>query len=74
MSTAVIEIKNDLAYGFLYNLERMDVLRVISRQNAQNSNSQKLSQRFAGTLSSERVDELQKELNEMRNEWDRDIY
>jgi primosomal protein N'' len=74
MSTAVIEIKNDLAYGFLYNLERMDVLRVVSRQNAQNSNHQKLSQRFAGTLSSERVDELQKELNEMRNEWDRDIY
>ena len=40
--------------------------------DAQNSNHQKLSQRFAGTLSSERVDELQKELNEMRNEWDRD--
>ena len=31
MSTAVIEIKNDLAYDFLYNLERMDVLRVVSR-------------------------------------------
>ena len=65
MSTAIIEIKNDLAYGFLYNLERMDVLRVISRQNAQNSNRQKLSQRFAGTLSSERVDELQSAINKM---------
>ena len=74
MSTAVIEINNDLAYGFLYNLERMNVLRVVSRQNAQNSNRQKLSQRFAGSLSSERVDELQKELNQMRNEWDRNIY
>jgi len=73
MSTAVIEIKNDLAYGFLYNLERMNVLRVVSRQNA-NSNRQKLSQRFAGSLSSERVDELQKELDQMRNEWDRNIY
>jgi uncharacterized NAD-dependent epimerase/dehydratase family protein len=74
MSTAVIEINNDLAYGFLYNLERMNVLRVVSRQNTQNSNRQKLSQRFAGSLSSERVDELQKELNQMRNEWDRNIY
>ena len=68
MSTAVIEIKNDLAYGFLYNLERMDVLRVVSRQNTETGNNQKLSERFAGTLSSERVDELQKELNQMRNE------
>ena len=74
MSTAVIEIKNDLAYGFLHNLERMNVLRVVSRQNIQNGNRQKLSERFAGSLSSERVDELQKELNQMRNEWDRNIY
>ena len=73
MGTAVIEIKNDLAYGFLHNLERMNVLRVLSRQNIQNTNRQKLSKRFAGSLSSERVDELQKELNQMRNEWDRDI-
>jgi ABC-type transport system involved in cytochrome bd biosynthesis fused ATPase/permease subunit len=74
MSTAVIEIKNDLAYSFLHNLERMNVLRVISRQNEQTDNRQKLSERFAGALSSERVDELQEELKQMRNEWDRDIY
>jgi hypothetical protein len=74
MSTAVVEIKNDLAYGFLYNLERMNVLRVVSRQNVQNGHRQKLSERFAGSLSGERVDELQKELNQMRNEWDRSIY
>ena len=29
MSTAVIEIKNDVAYGFLNQLERMNVLRVV---------------------------------------------
>jgi len=58
----------------LYNLERMNVLRVVSRQDTQNNNRQKLSQRFAGSLSNERVDELQKELNQMRNEWERDTY
>ena len=73
MATAVIEIKNDLAYGFLQQLERLNVLRVVSEQRAQNANTQKLSKRFAGALSSERVDELQKELNQMRNEWDRNI-
>jgi len=74
MSTAIIEIRNDIAYGFLYQLERMNVLRVVSRQHAQNNNNQKLSERFAGALSGARVDELQKELNQMRSEWDRDIY
>jgi len=32
-----------------------------------------LNNRFAGALSSDRVDELQKKLNQMRNEWDRNI-
>jgi HAMP domain-containing protein len=73
MGTAVIEIKNDVAYGFLHQLERINVLRIVSEQRSQNGNGQKLSERFAGALSSERVDELQKELNEMRNEWDRSI-
>jgi hypothetical protein len=74
MSTAVIEIKNDLAYDFLHNLERMNLLRIISSKNMKNNKPQKLSERFAGSLSSERVDELQEELIQMRNEWDRSIY
>jgi len=74
MSTAIIEIKDDLAYSFLYNLERMNLLRIVSRKDEQESKKQKLSERFAGSLSSERVDELQKELKNMRNEWERDIY
>ncbi len=73
MGTAVIEIKDEGAYGFLYQLERMNMLRVVSQQRKQNIHSEKLSKRFAGALSSERVDELQNELNQMRNEWDRNI-
>ena len=34
---------------------------------------QKLSERFAGSLSGERVEELQQELKNMRSEWERDI-
>ena len=74
MGTAVIEIKNNMAYSFLYNLERMDLLRIVSRKNGLENNRQKLSERFAGSLSVERVDELQDELKNMRNEWERDIY
>jgi hypothetical protein len=74
MDTAIIEIKNDMAYSFLNNLERINMLRIVSRKKDLENNRQKLSERFAGSLSGERVDELQKELKNMRNEWERDIY
>ena len=73
MDKAVIEIKDDVAYGFLHQLERLNVLRIVSQQRREDVKNQKLSKRFAGALSSERVDELQKELSQMRNEWDRSI-
>jgi predicted nuclease with TOPRIM domain len=72
MRIVTIEIKNDIALAFLNNLERMNILRVIERKATKAK--QKLSERFAGCLSSERAEELQKELTQMRNEWERDTY
>jgi len=72
MNTAVVEIKNEVAYSFLRDLERINVLRVIKRDQAVPKSKQKLSDRFSGCLSPERSDELQHELSQMRNEWSRD--
>jgi len=72
MKTVTVEIKKDIALTFLYNLESMHVLRVI--EDKATKAKQKLSERFAGCLSKERAEELQKELTQMRNEWGRDIY
>jgi hypothetical protein len=72
MKTVTIEIKDEIAMSFLHNLESMHILRVI--ENKPNPVKQKLSERFAGCLSKERTEELQKELVQMRNEWERDIY
>ena len=74
MSTAIIEVKNDIAYSFLYNLERMNLLRIVSRRNELESKEQKLSERFSGSLSGKRTEELQMELKNMRQEWERDTY
>ena len=75
MNTAVIEIKNDIAYSFLHNLERINVLRIVKHDAAMQVPKQKLSERFAGCLSHERVNELQQELSQIRNEWNnRDTY
>lgn len=72
MRTVTVEIKNDIALTLLHNLESMQVLRVL--ENDVIPIKQKLSERFAGCLSKERTDELQKELIEMRNEWNRDSF
>ena len=72
MKTVIIEIKNDIALSLLHNLESMHILRVI--ENSPPPDNQKLSERFAGCLSKERAEELQKELSKMRNEWERNTY
>ncbi|ASB48830.1 hypothetical protein [Alkalitalea saponilacus] len=72
MRTITVEIKNDIALTFLHNLKSMHVLRVIDDKTT--TSKQKLSERFAGCLSKERTEEMQKELTQMRNEWERDTY
>ncbi len=72
MKTVIVELKNDKALTLLHNLESMDIIRIIEAEPAQRK--QKLSKRFAGCISKQRVEELQKELTKMRNEWERDTY
>ena len=72
MKRVTVEIKNEIALTFLHNLESMHLLRIVNDES--NKVNQKLSERFAGCLSKERAEELQKELTQMRNEWERDTY
>lgn len=72
MKTIMVEIKNDIAMSLLRNLESMQILRVIEDKTV--TRTQKLSEKFSGCLSGDRANELQKELTQMRSEWERDIY
>lgn len=71
MRIVTVEIKNDIALSLLQNLESMHVLRVIENKTVHEK--RKLSERFAGCLSTERTEELQQELAQMRKEGGRDI-
>jgi hypothetical protein len=68
MTTATVEIKNNIALDLLQYLENIGMLRVVKPKSA--SVNPKLSERFAGSLSKESVREMQQELNSMRNEWE----
>jgi len=72
MKTVTVEIRNEKALALLRNLESLKLLRVLEEKPSKTK--QKLSERFAGSLSKERAEELQKELTKMRTEWDRDTY
>jgi len=60
MTTATIEIKNSIALDLLQSKPAIA--------------GQKLSEKFAGSLSKENVSKMQKELSNMRNEWERDTF
>ncbi|MDR1811632.1 MAG: hypothetical protein LBQ87_02290 [Candidatus Fibromonas sp.] len=68
MTTATVEIKNNIALDLLQYLENIGMLRVLKPKSA--SANSKLSERFAGSLSKESVHKMQQELNSMRNEWE----
>nr|AGS52114.1 hypothetical protein [uncultured bacterium contig00029] len=68
MTTATVEIKNNIALDLLQYLENIGMLRMLDSKPL--SNTRKLSERFAGSISKESASKMQQELSSMRNEWD----
>ncbi|MDR3000743.1 MAG: hypothetical protein LBU89_05710 [Fibromonadaceae bacterium] len=68
MTTATVEIKNNIALDLLQYLENVGMLRVLDSKPV--FAKPKLSERFAGSISKESARKMQQELNSMRNEWE----
>ena len=66
METVVIEICNSKAYKLLDDLEKLEIIKVISKKI---QSKQKLSEKYLGNISSETADELQNYISQSRNEW-----
>lgn len=66
MTTLTIEITNDKALKLLQDLEDLNIIRVIKNQTKLSSLRSKIKTR----MSNEAID---KQVNELRNEWQRDI-
>lgn len=69
MKTLEVELKNSNALGILEGLENANLIKIRSRKGMANS----LSKRVKGSISSERAEELKKELVAMKDEWSRSI-
>jgi len=66
METVLVQINNRKAYKLLENLDELHVLKVLKKSKKQ---SQSLSDKYAGKLTSKTADELQDYVNESREQW-----
>lgn len=62
----LIELTNQKAAKLLYELEELNLIKVIKKNVI---NNKKLSEKYAGKLPGEIADELQNYVTEGRNEW-----
>jgi hypothetical protein len=68
MDILTIQITNNKAYKLLKDLEELKIIKVL-KSNV--SSKQKLSEKYAGKMSSDVADNLQKHVKEIRKEWQR---
>ncbi|WP_421775375.1 hypothetical protein [Gracilimonas sp.] len=74
METIKIQIKDRKALKILKELEDLDILKVLSADDAGLVSKEKLSDKYAGALSSDTAQKMHNYVNESREEWDdRDI-
>jgi len=69
MKTITVDILQDKALNLLKDLEAMNVIRLHDSEenNMQNLNR---SSKYSGKMTKQPLDEVDKQLNDLRNEWD----
>ncbi|GAB4023117.1 hypothetical protein GCM10028773_38930 [Spirosoma koreense] len=79
MQTFVVEILNEKAVPLLRDLENLDIIRLTPQEPTfterpkQDRPVERLSERFRGSIPPEVAADLHRQLEEMRNEWERDF-
>ena len=66
MTTVTLDILDDKAINLLKDLEAMNIIRLHEAENVPVNSFTK----YKGQLSKQSIDEIDKQLDELRNEWD----
>lgn len=66
METVLIQINNSKAYKLLEDLEDLNIIKVLEKNNPP---KEKLSEKYAGKLPSEVADQFQEYVTQSRKEW-----
>jgi hypothetical protein len=71
MKTITVDILQDEALNLLKDLEAMNVIRLHNEDpNGRPQSSNLMSAKYKGTMSKQSRDDVDKQLNDLRNEWD----
>ncbi|TVQ06676.1 MAG: hypothetical protein EA361_19330 [Bacteroidetes bacterium] len=68
MKTVTVELRSNKALRLLKDLELANIIRVLDKDIREEK--AKVSASLRGAITKERAQELNKQLNQMRNEWD----
>ena len=71
MAIVRIETKDDKALQLIEQLEAMNLIRILREEKSQPV--KKLSERMAGSISEKEAEKMRAALEQMRDEWERDI-
>jgi hypothetical protein len=69
--TLTIELTNSTAIKLLENLERLNIIRILRRRTK--AAPADLATRMQGSITEVQADELHRQLEKMRGEWERDF-
>ena len=72
METLTIKIKDSKALKLIHDLEDLNLIQVVSSDIKKPS--AKLSAILSGSITAEQANDMHKELEQMRNEWERNTY
>jgi hypothetical protein len=72
MNTLTIKIKNRKAVRLIKELEGLDLIKIVSGTIAKKD--RKLSQSMAGSLNKNQAAAYHKNVQNLKNEWERDTY
>ncbi|MEZ0485619.1 hypothetical protein [Fibrella aquatica] len=71
MQTLTIRVNNPHAFKLIEELEALRLIEVVRELGPKKK--QKLSDRLAGSITSEQANRMREELQQSRDEWDRDF-
>ncbi|MDB4921141.1 hypothetical protein [Mucilaginibacter sp.] len=72
METLTIKIRDNKALKLIHDLEDLNLIQVIG--SSEKKTTAKLSDILNGSISTEQANNMQKELKQMRDEWERNTY
>ena len=70
MKTVTLDILNDKAMNLLKELELMKLVRVRRQTSVSKNSKMDLVAKYKGAMTPQHKEEIDHQLNELRNEWD----